>query len=279
MLDVRIRTFATADRAALALARRIAGAVRRAPGLVLGLPTGRTPIPLYRRPGSAARPRSARLLARLDVQPRRIRRASRRPIRGSYRAFMQRISSTHVNLSPRADPLLERRRRATSHAECRRYERAITRAGGIDLLVLGLGANGHIGFNEPGRVARRSDASDAPDRTRHAQRTRPCSAADRRRAARSAVDGDGHDPARARHRAARDRARRRRACVKAVLSGPMTPRAARVVPAAAPRTSRCGSTGRRQPTFSSSRRRGSTSSPIASRTKSCARRSRDSACG
>jgi glucosamine-6-phosphate deaminase len=34
--------------------------------------------------------------------------------------------------------------------ECARYERAIRRAGGIDLLILGLGANGHIGFNEPG---------------------------------------------------------------------------------------------------------------------------------
>ncbi len=37
-------------------------------------------------------------------------------------------------------------------AECARYERAIARAGGIDLQILGLGANGHIGFNEPGRA-------------------------------------------------------------------------------------------------------------------------------
>jgi glucosamine-6-phosphate deaminase len=33
--------------------------------------------------------------------------------------------------------------------ECARYERAIHRAGGIDLQILGLGSNGHIGFNEP----------------------------------------------------------------------------------------------------------------------------------
>jgi glucosamine-6-phosphate deaminase len=37
-------------------------------------------------------------------------------------------------------------------AECARYERAIARAGGIDLQILGLGANGHIGFNEPARA-------------------------------------------------------------------------------------------------------------------------------
>jgi glucosamine-6-phosphate deaminase len=34
--------------------------------------------------------------------------------------------------------------------ECDRYERAIARAGGIDLQIVGLGTNGHIGFNEPG---------------------------------------------------------------------------------------------------------------------------------
>ena len=34
-------------------------------------------------------------------------------------------------------------------AECRRYEAAIAAAGGIDLQILGIGANGHIGFNEP----------------------------------------------------------------------------------------------------------------------------------
>jgi glucosamine-6-phosphate deaminase len=36
-------------------------------------------------------------------------------------------------------------------AECRRFERAIAAAGGIDLQLLGIGTNGHIGFNEPGR--------------------------------------------------------------------------------------------------------------------------------
>jgi glucosamine-6-phosphate deaminase len=35
-------------------------------------------------------------------------------------------------------------------AECERYEAAIREAGGIDVCVLGIGRNGHIGFNEPG---------------------------------------------------------------------------------------------------------------------------------
>jgi glucosamine-6-phosphate deaminase len=36
--------------------------------------------------------------------------------------------------------------------ECERYERAIVDAGGIDMMILGIGANGHIGFNEPAEV-------------------------------------------------------------------------------------------------------------------------------
>jgi glucosamine-6-phosphate deaminase len=37
----------------------------------------------------------------------------------------------------------------SADAECARYEAAIRRAGGLDLLILGIGTNGHIGFNEP----------------------------------------------------------------------------------------------------------------------------------
>jgi glucosamine-6-phosphate deaminase len=40
---------------------------------------------------------------------------------------------------------------ADPEAECARYERAIADAGGIDLQILGIGTNGHIGFNEPAR--------------------------------------------------------------------------------------------------------------------------------
>ena len=43
-----------------------------------------------------------------------------------------------------------RGRPQTPEAECRRYEAAIGEAGGIDVCVLGIGRNGHIGFNEPG---------------------------------------------------------------------------------------------------------------------------------
>jgi glucosamine-6-phosphate deaminase len=72
----------------------------------------------------------------------------------SYRAFMQRHLFDCVNLAPRRIHFLNgavRPGRAVD-AECRRYDRAIARAGGIDLQLLGLGTNGHIGFNEPARA-------------------------------------------------------------------------------------------------------------------------------
>ena len=54
----------------------------------------------------------------------------------------------HVSIDP-ANINIPDGRAADLKAECRRYEEAIAAAGGIDLQILGIGANGHIGFNEP----------------------------------------------------------------------------------------------------------------------------------
>jgi glucosamine-6-phosphate deaminase len=64
--------------------------------------------------------------------------------------FMQRHLFDPVNVKPRRIRFLEGRP-LDAEAECERYERALRRAGGLDLLLLGLGTNGHVGFNEPGR--------------------------------------------------------------------------------------------------------------------------------
>ncbi len=72
---------------------------------------------------------------------------------GSFRAFMDEHLFSRVNLAPEHIGFL-RGDAADEAAECARYEAAIDLAGGIDLLVLGLGANGHIGFNEPGPALR-----------------------------------------------------------------------------------------------------------------------------
>ena len=147
---MRIWIFPTPRKAARALAGDLARAIVENPRLVLGLPTGRTPIPLYRelavlnQKGAVdfSRVTTFNLDEFLGVNP---------DDPCSYRAFMQQHLFDHVNLKARRIRFLDGRP-ADARSECARYDQALRRAGGIDLLLLGLGANGHIGFNEPGRA-------------------------------------------------------------------------------------------------------------------------------
>jgi glucosamine-6-phosphate deaminase len=64
---------------------------------------------------------------------------------------MQEHLFSRVNLPPDRIHFLDGAA-ADADAECERYEAAIAAAGGIDLQILGIGTNGHIGFNEPARA-------------------------------------------------------------------------------------------------------------------------------
>lgn len=66
----------------------------------------------------------------------------------SYHAFMQERLFAPLKLEP-ARTHLPRGDAPDPVAEAARYDAAITHAGGIDLQLLGIGRNGHIGFNEP----------------------------------------------------------------------------------------------------------------------------------
>src|SRR3954469_25935109 len=66
----------------------------------------------------------------------------------SYRHYMDHHLFRHVNADPR-NTHLPNGLAEDLEAECRKYEALITRFGGIDLQLLGLGKAGHIGFNEP----------------------------------------------------------------------------------------------------------------------------------
>lgn len=70
---------------------------------------------------------------------------------GSYRTFMENVLFDHVNLAAGRAHVLNGRA-ADWRREVARYERLIARAGGLDLVVLGVGGNGHLGFNEPAKV-------------------------------------------------------------------------------------------------------------------------------
>jgi len=114
---------------------------------VLGLPTGSTPIGMYQY--------LVRLVQEGLVSFARVRTFNLDEYVGlaashsqSYAAFMREHLWSKVDLPPdTAD--IPRGDVADLDAECRRYDDSIQRAGGIDLQILGLGLNGHIGFNEP----------------------------------------------------------------------------------------------------------------------------------
>jgi glucosamine-6-phosphate deaminase len=145
---VNIERFENEDVLASTLATRLIEAISLNPRLVLGLPTGRTPVALYREL------RSRSLRGHLDWSHVRtfnldefVGFGAGDP--GSYRSYMQAELFDHVRIAPEHIGMLDGRA-ANLAAECDRYERAIEQAGGIDIQILGIGANGHIGFNEPG---------------------------------------------------------------------------------------------------------------------------------
>ena len=145
---MHLRLFTTARALARTLSVRIVRDLQANPRLVLGLPTGRTPIPLYEELVALHRRGKADFSDATTFNlDEFVGIAPGDP--GSYLTFMRRRFFDQVNLSPWRHHLLNGMARNIER-ECARYERAIARAGGIDIQILGLGRNGHIGFNEPG---------------------------------------------------------------------------------------------------------------------------------
>ena len=147
---MQLQIFENADQAAQALARRIASVLRSDPDVVLGLPTGRSPVAAYaelRRMHAAGSVDFSRASTfNLDEFAGV---AADHP--GSFRRFMEEHLFRGVNVDRDRVHFLDGAA-ADLDAECERYEAAIDAAGGIGLQILGIGANGHIGFNEPGEA-------------------------------------------------------------------------------------------------------------------------------
>lgn len=137
------------DRAAAAwlAAELIADTIREKPVAVLGLATGRTMEAVYER--------LVRLHCEEGLDFSGVRTFNLDEYVGlpaeheqSYRYYMDRHLFSRVNIR-RENTHLPDGCAADLDEECRRYERAIRACGGIDLQLLGLGEDGHIGFNEP----------------------------------------------------------------------------------------------------------------------------------
>lgn len=117
------------------------------PDSVLGLATGSTPIGMYKEliKGYEAGDldfseiKSVNLDEYVGLEPTHDQ---------SYRYFMQNNLFNHVNIDD-SNTNVPQGLAADPVAECERYNQVMRDLGGIDIQVLGMGHNGHIGFNEP----------------------------------------------------------------------------------------------------------------------------------
>ena len=147
---MNVCVYPNGDLASIAAAVLIAGQVIDKPKSVLGLATGSTPLPIYRELiamwhrgvidfGSVTTYNLDEYVGLGPDHP------------CSYRRFMQENLFSHINV-PQDHIHIPNGLAADVDAECAAYDAAIAAAGRLDLQLLGLGANGHIGFNEPAAV-------------------------------------------------------------------------------------------------------------------------------
>jgi glucosamine-6-phosphate deaminase len=129
-------------------ARVVANAVRRNPELRLGLATGSTMRGMYQELVRLHRSEqldfSRVITFNLDEY---LGLSSDHP--QSFHNFMQQNFFARVNVSPQNVHIPDGAVNGNYQQYCASYEETIRSAGGIDLQILGIGRNGHIGFNEP----------------------------------------------------------------------------------------------------------------------------------
>lgn len=144
---MEIRIFDHAQDAAVAAADIIADVMKSQKKTVLGLATGSTPVPMYQ---ELARRCDAKELDFSNVYTYNLDEYI--GLDGthdqSYRYFMDKNLFDHINID-KAHTHVPCGTGADHSADAKHYDEMIEAEGGIDVQVLGIGNNGHIGFNEP----------------------------------------------------------------------------------------------------------------------------------
>lgn len=128
-------------------ADKVAGIVKSRPDAVLGLPTGSTPLGMYRELISMNKEGklSFKKITTFNLDEYE---ALPKEDENSYYKFMWDNFFSHIDIE-KEKTNIPNGMACDVEEECKDYERRIVEAGGIDLMVLGIGNNGHIGFNEP----------------------------------------------------------------------------------------------------------------------------------
>ena len=155
----------TPESAGILAAHIVAQLVRNKPTAVLGLATGSTPLGLYQELVRLHREEgldfSEVTTFNLDEY---VGLEKSHP--ASYYRFMQENLFSHINVRPDRIHIPDGLSKDVP-ASCRAYEEEIRSAGGIDLQILGIGSDGHIGFNEPvSSLASRTRIKTLTPRTR-----------------------------------------------------------------------------------------------------------------
>ncbi|GGH80934.1 glucosamine-6-phosphate deaminase [Pullulanibacillus pueri] len=118
------------------------------PTAVLGLATGSTPTGTYER---LIKDHVENGTSYKDIRTINLDEYVGLPTEdiNSYRSFMERKLFSAIDINPK-NTYLPNGNAVDIQDECARYDQLIQSIGGIDLQLLGIGENGHIGFNEPG---------------------------------------------------------------------------------------------------------------------------------
>lgn len=164
---MNILTFDTDDKLNEAAANIIIGQIQTTPRAVLGLATGGTPVGIYK---EIVREFQRGMFSFRNVTTFNLDEYANLPIdhHESYHSYMREHLFRHIDL-PSSQSHIPDGNAPDLNEECRRYDDLIENAGQIDLQLLGLGHNGHIGFNEPAHaLIRGTHVVDLANATREA---------------------------------------------------------------------------------------------------------------
>lgn len=144
---MKIITVPTYEKMSRQAANIISAQVIMKPDCVLGLATGSSPVGVYRQ--------LIDWYHKGDIDFSQVTSVNLDEYVGlsgdhpqSYRYFMQENFFNHINIDP-SRTFVPCGTASDPAAECAEYDARIKRMGGIDLQLLGIGLDGHIGFNEP----------------------------------------------------------------------------------------------------------------------------------
>ena len=144
---IRIISGVTEKEASISAANVMADVIKRNSEATLGLATGSSPINMYRE--------LIRMCHEGEISFKRVKSVNLDEYVGlsadhdqSYAYFMNDNLFSHVDIDKK-NTNLPNGLAANPALECKRYDSVIASMGGVDIQLLGIGNNGHIGFNEP----------------------------------------------------------------------------------------------------------------------------------